>query len=164
MSVLPNETIVETSRLKKVSSILVTQSFPAESLSPYLEIEKKYGVKVDFRPFIEVRGISFKDFRKQKINILEHTAVIFTSRHAIDHFFRICKEAKIEMPADMKYFCITEQTANYLAKYVQICKRKLFVGIKTSLDLLEVIKKHKTENNKIKKQHKLKKYKIIKIF
>lgn len=145
MSVMPNEVTLEKDRLKKVKSILVTQSFPAESLSPYLEIEKKYGVKVDFRPFIEVRGISFKDFRKQKISILEHTAVIFTSRHAIDHFFRMCKEAKIEMPADMKYFCITEQTANYLAKYVQIRKRKLFVGIRTSLDLLEVIKKHKTE-------------------
>ncbi len=145
MSVLPNEATVAEARLKKVSSILVTQSFPAESLSPYLEIEKKYGVKVDFRPFIEVRGIAFKDFRKQKISILEHTAVIFTSRHAIDHFFRMCKEAKIEMPADMKYFCITEQTANYLAKYVQIRKRKLFVGVRTSLDLLEVIKKHKTE-------------------
>jgi uroporphyrinogen-III synthase len=92
-----------------------------------------------------VQGIAFKEFRKQKINILEHTAIIFTSRNAIDHFFRICKEAKIEVPADMKYFCITEQTANYLQKYIVIRKRKVFTGTKTALDLLEVIKKHKAE-------------------
>jgi len=139
------EHVVDKTRLKKVASILVTQAFAPEAQTPYLEIQKKYGVKVDFRPFIEVKGIDFKDFRKQKITIMDHTAVIFTSRHAIDHFFRICKEAKIEMPADMKYFCITEQTANYLHKYVTIRKRKLFVGTKTALDLLEVIKKHKTE-------------------
>lgn len=92
-----------------------------------------------------MQGIAFKEFRKQKINILEHTAIIFTSRNAIDHFFRICKEAKIEVPADMKYFCITEQTANYLQKYIVIRKRKVFTGTKTALDLLEVIKKHKAE-------------------
>jgi uroporphyrinogen-III synthase len=93
-----------------------------------------------------VKGVAYKEFRKQKINILEHTAIIFTSRNAIDHFFRICKEAKIETPSDMKYFCITEQTANYLQKYIVIRKRKVFTGTKTALDLLEVIKKHKTEN------------------
>jgi uroporphyrinogen-III synthase len=135
----------ETSRLKKVKSILVTQSAPADAKSPYFEIEKKYNVKVDFRPFIEVQGIAYKDFRKQKIEILQHTAIIFTSRHAIDHFFRMCKEAKIEVPTDMKYFCITEQTANYLQKYIVIRKRKVFTGTKTALDLLEIIKKHKTE-------------------
>ena len=115
----------ETSRLKKVKSILVTQSAPADAKSPYFEIEKKYNVKVDFRPFIEVQGIAYKDFRKQKIEILQHTAIIFTSRHAIDHFFRMCKEAKIEVPTDMKYFCITEQTANYLQKYILIKKLKI---------------------------------------
>jgi uroporphyrinogen-III synthase len=133
-------------RLKKIKSILVTQAAPTDAKSPYFEIEKKYNVKVDFRSFIEVKGIAFKEFRKQKINILEHTAIIFTSRNAIDHFFRICKEAKIETPSDMKYFCITEQTANYLQKYIVIRKRKVFTGTKTALDLLEVIKKHKTEN------------------
>lgn len=106
---------------------------------------RDYGIRVDFRPFIEVRGISYKDFRRQKIDILAHTAIIFTSRHAIDHFFRICKEARIEVPADMKYFCITEQTANYLQKYIVIRKRKIFVGQKTATDLLELIKKHKGE-------------------
>jgi uroporphyrinogen-III synthase len=133
-------------RLKKIKNILVTQAAPTDAKSPYFEIEKKYNIKVDFRSFIEVKGVAYKEFRKQKINILEHTAIIFTSRNAIDHFFRICKEAKIETPSDMKYFCITEQTANYLQKYIVIRKRKVFTGTKTALDLLEVIKKHKTEN------------------
>jgi uroporphyrinogen-III synthase len=133
-------------RLKKIKNILVTQAAPTDAKSPYFDIEKKYNIKVDFRSFIEVKGIEFKDFRKQKINILEHTAIIFTSRNAIDHFFRICKEAKIDTPSDMKYFCITEQTANYLQKYIVIRKRKVFTGTKTALDLLEVIKKHKTES------------------
>ncbi|MEY4647296.1 MAG: Uroporphyrinogen-III synthase, partial [Bacteroidota bacterium] len=103
MSGVANVIQPDPSRLKKVKSILVTQVFPTEAAKvPYSEIERKYNVKVDFRSFIDVKGISFKDFRKQKINILEHTAIIFTSRNAIDHFFRICKEAKIEVPADMK--------------------------------------------------------------
>ena len=88
-------------RLKKIKNILVTQAVPTDPKSPYFDIEKKYNIKVDFRSFIEVEGIAFKEFRKQKINILEHTAIIFTSRNAIDHFFRICKEAKIETPSDM---------------------------------------------------------------
>ena len=133
-------------RLKKIKSILVTQAAPTDAKSPYFDIEKKYNIKVDFRSFIEVKGVAYKEFRKQKINILEHTAIIFTSRNAIDHFFRICKEAKIETPSDMKYFCITEQTANYLQKYIVIRKRKVFTGTKSALDLLEVIKKHKSEN------------------
>ena len=133
-------------RLKKIKSILVTQAAPTDAKSPYFDIEKKYNIKVDFRSFIEVKGVAYKEFRKQKINILEHTAIIFTSRNAIDHFFRICKEAKIETPSDMKYFCITEQTANYLQNYIVIRKRKVFTGTKTALDLLEVIKKHKSEN------------------
>jgi uroporphyrinogen-III synthase len=132
-------------RLTKVTSILVTQARPTDEKSPYFELERKYNIKVDFRPFIEIQGIAFKDFRKQKVNILDHTAVIFTSRNAVDHFFRMCKEARIEMPADMKYFCITEQTSNYLQKYIVIRKRKIFTGTKTAADLLELIKKHKTE-------------------
>jgi uroporphyrinogen-III synthase len=86
-----------------------------------------------------------KDFRKQKIDILDHTAIIFTSRNAIDHFFNICEESKIEMPADMKYFCISEQTANYLQKYIVIRKRKIFTGLRTAQDLIEILKKHKNE-------------------
>ena len=132
-------------RLTKVSSILVTQVKPTDEKSPYFELERRYNIKVDFRPFIEVQGVSFKDFRKQKINILDHTAIIFTSKNAVDHFFRICKEARIEVPADMKYFCITEQTANYLQKYIVIRKRKIFTGQRTAAELIELIKKHKTE-------------------
>lgn len=132
-------------RLKPVKSILITQSFKPEQLTPYQELEKKFGIKIDFRSFIEVKGLDYKEFRKSKIEILDHTAIIFTSRHAIDHFFRICAEAKIEMPADMKYFCITEQTANYLQKYITIRKRKLFVGQRTAADLLEIIKKSPSE-------------------
>ncbi|TAE39630.1 MAG: uroporphyrinogen-III synthase [Runella slithyformis] len=140
-----SETIVVQERLRKVESILVTQARPADDKSPYFELSEKYNIKVDFRAFLDIQGVSFKDFRRQKINILEHTAIILTSRNAVDHFFRICKEARIEMPADMKYFCVTEQTANYLQKYIQIRKRKIFSGQKTAADLLELIKKHKTE-------------------
>ncbi|GAB2801807.1 uroporphyrinogen-III synthase [Rhabdobacter roseus] len=132
-------------RLNKVSSILVSQSRPADENSPYYELARKYNIKVDFCPFIQVEGVSFKDFRKQKVNILDHTAIIFTSRNAIDHFFRICTEGRIEVPADMKYFCISEQTANYLQKYIVIRKRKIFSGTKTAAELIDLIRKHKKE-------------------
>lgn len=130
---------------KPVQSILVSQPEPKNVNSPYHKLAAKYDITVDFRPFIEVQPVSYQDFRKQKINILDHTAVIFTSRNAIDHFFRICKDSKVEMPSDMKYFCISEQTANYLQKYIVIRKRKIFVGTKTARDLLELVKKHSKE-------------------
>ena len=130
---------------KRISSILVTQPKPTNDVSPYFTIAEKYGIQVDFREFIDVQPVSYKDFRREKINILEFTAVIFTSRNAVDHFFRICQEAKLEMPAEMKYFCISEQTANYLQKYIVLRKRKLFVGERTAADLFDVIKKHKGE-------------------
>ncbi|QNL22079.1 uroporphyrinogen-III synthase [Hyphobacterium sp. CCMP332] len=132
-------------RKKKVSSILVSQPQPKQENSPYHKLAEKYKLKIDFRPFIEVQGVPFKEFRKEKIDLLSHTAVIFTSRNAIDHFFRVCKEAKVEMPPDMKYFCISEQTAYYLQKYIVLRKRKLFTGQKTVNDLLEIIKKHPEE-------------------
>ncbi|OJV13346.1 MAG: uroporphyrinogen-III synthase [Dyadobacter sp. 50-39] len=132
-------------RLKKVTSLLVSQSRPADENSPYYELARKYNIKVDFRPFIQVDGVSYKDFRKQKVNILDHTAVIFTSRNAIDHFFRICNEGRVEVPATMKYFCISEQTANYLQKYIVIRKRKIFTGTKTAAELIELMRKHKKE-------------------
>ena len=132
-------------RLRKVGSLLVSQPKPSDENSPYFNLAKKYDLKVDFRPFIQVDPVPLKEFRKQKIEILNHTAVIFTSRNAVDHFFRICTESKIEMPADMKYFCISEQTANYLQKYIVIRKRKIFTGQRTALDLIEVLKKHKNE-------------------
>ena len=130
---------------KRINSILVTQPKPTNDVSPYFAIAEKYGIQVDFREFIEVQPVSYKDFRREKINILEFTAVIFTSRNAVDHFFRTCQEAKLEMPAEMKYFCISEQTANYLQKYIVLRKRKLFVGERTAADLFDVIKKHKGE-------------------
>jgi len=130
---------------KRIKSILVTQPKPTNDVSPYFAIAEKYGIQVDFREFIDVQPVSYKDFRREKINILDYTAVIFTSRNAVDHFFRICQEAKLEMPAEMKYFCISEQTANYLQKYIVLRKRKLFVGERTAADLFEVIKKHKGE-------------------
>jgi len=132
-------------RLFKVKSLLVSQPEPKGEKSPYYDLAQKFDIKVDFRPFIEVKPVGVKEFRKQKIEILDHTAVIFTSRNAIDHFFDICAELKIEMPADMKYFCISEQTANYLQKYIVIRKRKIFTGFRTAQDLIEILKKHKKE-------------------
>ncbi len=128
-----------------IRSILVTQPKPATDVNPYFSLAEKYNIRVDFREFIDVQGVPYKEFRKDKVNILDHTAIIFTSRNAVDHFFRICQEAKLEMPAEMKYFCISDQTANYLQKYIVLRKRKLFVGLRTAADLFDVIKKHKGE-------------------
>lgn len=132
-------------RLNRVSSILVSQPEPTEKNSPYHKLAEKYQLKIDFRQFIRVDPIDAKEFRRQKVNILEHTAVIFTSRNAVDHFFRLAAENKVEIPTDMKYFCVSEQTANYLQKYIVIRKRKIFTGERTATDLLEIIKKHKGE-------------------
>lgn len=132
-------------RETKVNRLLVSQSRPADEKSPYFDLASKYNIQVEFRPFIQIQGISYKDFRKQKVTILDHTAIIFTSRNAIDHFFRLCQEGRIEVPADMKYFCISEQTANYLQKYIVIRKRKIFTGTKTAAELFDLIKKHKNE-------------------
>jgi uroporphyrinogen-III synthase len=132
-------------RLRKVERILVTQARPADEKSPYFEMAKKFDLKVDFRSFIEVKGLDHRDFRRQKIDILAHSAIILTSRNAVDNFFRIAKEMRIEIPIDMKYFCISEQTANYLQKYIVIRKRKIFVGQKIAADLEALILKHKSE-------------------
>jgi uroporphyrinogen-III synthase len=132
-------------RVRKVKSILVTQEAPTDANSPYLKLAEKFNLKIDFRPFIQVEAVPVKEFRKQKIEILQHTAIIFTSRHSVDHFFSICQELKLEMPPEMKYFCISDQTSNYLQKYIVIRKRKIFSGLKDTKDLLEIIKKHKNE-------------------
>lgn len=132
-------------RLTKVSSILVSQPKPSDEKSSYFELASKYGLKVDFRAFIEIEPVPLKEFRKQKINILDHTAIIFTSRNAVDNFFRICAESKIEVPADMKYFCISDQTSHYLQKYIIVRKRKIFTGVKTALEMMDILKKHKNE-------------------
>jgi uroporphyrinogen-III synthase len=139
------DTPVAPERLRQVASVLITQPRPSDEKSPYFELARRYEIKVDFRPFVEVEPVSLKDFRKQKIDILAHTGVIFTSRNAVDNLFRIISESKIEMPPDMKYFCISEQTANYLQKYITVRKRKVFVGEKTAADMLDVLKKHKNE-------------------
>lgn len=132
-------------RLKTVKSILVSQPKPKDEKSPYYVLAKKYNLKIDFRPFIQIEPVPAKEFRKQKISILDHSAVIFTSRNAVDHYFNVCKDLKIEVPTDMKYFCISEQTANYLQKYIVIRKRKIFTGLRTAAELIEVLKKHKSE-------------------
>ena len=129
----------------KVKSILVTQPKPETDKSPFYDLAKKLNLKIDFRSFIHVEGIPAKDFRKEKISPLDFTAVIFTSRNAIDHYFRICEEMKIEVPSEMKYFCITEAVALYMQKYVQYRKRKISIGKQTTADLIELLKKHKTE-------------------
>lgn len=132
-------------RLKEVKSILVSQPKPSDDSSPYIKLSEKYNLKIDFKPFIQIEPVVLKEFRQQKVDILSHTAVIFTSRNAVDHFFRLALESKVEVPTDMKYFCISEQTANYLQKYIVIRKRKIFTGERTAGELLEVLKKHKGE-------------------
>ncbi len=124
----------------------MSQPKPTSEKSPYFDIAEKYGVEIVFRPFIKVESLSAKDFRRQKVSILDHTAVIFTSRHAIDHFFHLCAELRIQVPEDMKYFCVTELIAKYIQKYAQYRKRKVFFGATGKIDdLLPSIVKHKTE-------------------
>ncbi len=131
----------------KVKKVLVSQPQPAQGKSPYFDIAEKYGVEIVFRPFIKVEGLSSKDFRQQKINIPDFTAVIFTARTAIDHFFRLCEELRISIPDTMKYFCTTESIALYLQKYIVYRKRKIFHGSTGKLDdLLPALLKHKKEN------------------
>ncbi len=130
----------------KIKKVLVSQPKPASEKSPYYDIAEKYGVKIDFRPFIKVESVSAKEVRQQKVSILDYTAVLFTSRHAIDHFFHLCGELRITIPETMKYFCVTEQIALYIQKYVQYRKRKIFFGATGKVeDLMPAILKHKTE-------------------
>ncbi len=128
-----------------IKTILVSQPKPEGEKSPYYDLAEKYKLKIDFRPFIHVVGVDAQEFRLQKINIPEHTAVILTSKTAIDHFFRIAEEIRFEVPDSMKYFCISEAVALYLQKYVTYRKRKIFYGKQTIEDLVEVMKKHKAE-------------------
>ena len=129
-----------------IKKILVSQPKPTSEKSPYYDIASEYGVELVFRPFIKVEGLTAKEFRQQKISILDHTAIVFTSRHAIDHFFKLTKEMRITIPEEMKYFCITETIALYIQKYVQYRKRKVFFGTTGKMqDLVPVMVKHKTE-------------------
>ncbi|MFC2120854.1 uroporphyrinogen-III synthase [Bacteroidota bacterium] len=129
----------------KVRNILVSQPKPSNGKSPYYDLSEKHKIKIDFRPFIQVKGLSGKEFRASKINILNHSAVIFSSKTAIDHYFRICKELRVAVPDSMKYFCITEQTAFYLQKYIVYRKRKIFYGKSKIQDLIDILLKHKEE-------------------
>ncbi|WP_068475635.1 uroporphyrinogen-III synthase [Saccharicrinis aurantiacus] len=129
----------------KIKRILVSQPKPQTEKSPYFELAEKNNVKIDFRPFIQVESVPTKEFRTQKINILDHSAVIFTSRTAIDNFFRVAEEMRVTVPDDMKYFCINEATAYYLQKYIVYRKRKIFHSTGKFPDLVDVIKKHKDE-------------------
>ncbi len=129
----------------KVKTILVSQPKPDNDKNPYIELARKHNLIIDFRQFIKVEGLSSQDFRLQRIEILTHQAVILTSKLSVDHYFRMCNEMRITVPETMKYFCINEQTAYYLQKYIQYRKRKIFFGHGTIGDLVDVIKKNKEE-------------------
>ncbi len=129
-----------------VKKILISQPRPTSEKSPYFDIERKHGVELVFHPLIKVEGLSAREFRQQKIQILEHTAIVFNSRHAIDNFFGLCKEMRIAIPEDMKYFAISETVSLYIQKYVQYRKRKVFFPNSGKLvDLVAIMGKHKAE-------------------
>lgn len=129
----------------KIKTILVSQPAPTDEKSPYIELAKKLNLKFEFRPFIQVKGVDGQDFRQERINILDHSAIVLTSKNAVDHFFRMCKELRLTVPETMKYFCVSESVAYYLQKYIIYRKRKVFIGKQTFADLMDVIKKHKSE-------------------
>ncbi|MFO7722488.1 MAG: uroporphyrinogen-III synthase [Bacteroidales bacterium] len=130
----------------KIKNILISQPEPASiEKSPYGEIQKKHGVTFHFFKFISIEGVEGKEFRKERINILDHSAIIFTSRQAVDHFFRISKELRVDIPDTMKYFCTTESTALYLQRYIQYRKRKIFFSNPRQEDLIKLITKHREE-------------------
>jgi len=130
----------------RIKKILVSQPEPEHEKSPYRELAVKNNVKIDFRPFSHVEGLSAKDFRQSRIDILEHSAIIFSSKTAIDHFFRICEELRITVPDTMKYFCTSESVAFYLQKYIVYRKRKIFYGKSTLNDIEDVLIKNKDEH------------------
>ena len=132
---------------KPVQSILITQPRPEGDKSPYFDLAGKYGLNIEFHPFIRVEGLTGKEFRKQKVDIMQYSAVVFTSRNAVDHFFRIAEEMKVKVSQEMKYFCITEAVALYLQKFILYRKRKVFFSADGSTSgLLDVIGKHKNES------------------
>lgn len=133
---------------KQARSILITQPKPESEKSPYFELARKHSVELTFHPFIKLEAIPAREFRRQKIDIASYSAVIFTSRNAIDHFFRTCEEMKVTISQDTKYFCITEAVALYLQKFILYRKRKVFYGADgTNKSMFDVINKHK-ENEK----------------
>jgi len=128
-----------------VKKIIVSQPAPGDTeKSPYTELADKYHLTVDFKPFIRVEGVTAREFRQYRIEILAHGAVFLTSKTAVDHYFRICEEMRITVPDSMKYFCTSESIANYLQKYIIYRKRKIFFGTKIE-ELLDLIHKHRDE-------------------
>tara|TARA_R110002073_G_scaffold279026_1_gene443021 strand:+ start:283464 stop:284210 length:747 start_codon:yes stop_codon:yes gene_type:complete len=140
----------------KVKTILVSQPAPSAKQSPYFDLSEKQKVKIDFRSFIHVEGEPAREVRNQKIDFSNFTAVIFTSRNAIDNYFRLAEEMRFKVPDDMKYFCQSEAVAYYLQKYVVYRKRKIYVGERTFQDLTKLIKKHKDESFLLPSSDKLK--------
>ncbi|MDR1938351.1 MAG: uroporphyrinogen-III synthase [Tannerellaceae bacterium] len=131
----------------KIRRLLVSQPKPASEKSPYFDIAERYGVEIDFRPFIKVEPLSAKEFRQQRISILDYSAVIFTARTAIDHFFHLCEELRVTIPETMKYFCMTEAIAVYLQKYTVYRKRKIFFSQSGKVEeLATIIGKHPKES------------------
>lgn len=133
--------VQEVLNYKPVKTILISQ--PKPTRSPYFELEEKYNLKIDFRPFIHVEGLEIKEFRKLRIRPDEFTAIIFSSKKSIDHFFRICEDLRIKMSGDTKYFCLSEAIANYLQKFIVYRKRKVFTGTRVIEDLKNALVKHK---------------------
>jgi uroporphyrinogen-III synthase len=129
----------------KIKTILISQPEPGTAKSPYSDLADTTNVKIDFRPFTQIDGISAKEFRQTRIHILDYSAVIFNSRTSIDHFFRLAQEMRVTIPDSMKYFCISEATAFYLQKYIVYRKRKIFYANGSLTDLLDTMKKHKVE-------------------
>lgn len=130
--------------VKPVRTILISQPKPAAGVkSPYADIEQKYGVKVDFREFTHVEGVAAKEVRRQKVNPIEYGAIIFNSKTAVDHFFRLCTEMRVKMSEDTRYFCLTENIGNYLQKFIVYRKRRVIMGIKTIEDLKSPLLKYK---------------------
>ena len=140
----------------KVKTILVSQPAPKTETSPYFDLSEKQKVKIDFRSFIHVEGVEVKEVRAQKIDLSQHTAIILTSRNAVDNFFRIAEEMRFKVPDSMKYFCQSEAVAYYLQKYVVYRKRKIYVGNRTFPELCKLIKKHKDEKFLLPASDKLK--------
>jgi uroporphyrinogen-III synthase len=128
-----------------IKTILVSQPKPEGEKSPYYDLAEKYKLKIDFRPFIHVEGIGAQEFRQQRVNLADYSAVILTSKTAVDHYFRIAEETRFQVPDSMKYFCISEAVAYYLQKYVTYRKRKIFFGKQTINDMIDLFKKHKAE-------------------
>ena len=140
----------------KVKTILVSQPEPKIENSPYFDLIEKQKVKIDFRPFIHVEGVSGKDVRAQKVDLTQYSAIILTSRNSVDHYFRIADELRFKVPDTMKYFCLSEAVAYYLQKYVVYRKRKIYVGKRTFSELAPLIKKYKNEKFLLPTSDKLK--------